>query len=258
METGRKKSTPQAGLLGLADDQELWQHRDQPEACEELLRRHMAFARGLTFKFRSGPEPIEDLVQVAYLGLLNAIRRFDPSRGIRFRTFATPTIDGELKRYFRDRSSLVRIPRGLNERISQVDKATGDLGARIHHTPSIANIAEEMGTGSENVREALQAKQSRHTVPLETTDTEESTGLAVEEMLGEEDEAFAVVDDHEVLVEAVAGLSEREKQVLRMRFREEMTQTEIADEIGNSQMQVSRILRSSLDQLRSRIPKESI
>lgn len=189
----------------------------------------MDIAKGLALKFNSGTNNTDDLIQVAYLGLLNAINRFDPSRGSPFQASAAPTIDGELKRHFRDKSSLVRIPRSLYEQISEVDTAASDLGAETSHTPSLADIAEELGTGEEDVREAMEAKRSRQTVSFDAPQSSEAPDLTAAERIGEVDGAFSVVEDHEVLVEAAADLSERERDVLRMRFREEMTQAEIAE-----------------------------
>ncbi len=256
METIRGIETPTGpeGPPPLVDEATLWRRRDEPKAKEELLSRHMGFAKGLAMKFRSGPDGTDDLVQVAYLGLLNAVDRFDPSRGIPFQAFASPTINGELKRHFRDRGSAVRIPRSLYERIGEVDNAVSNLSAELRHTPSVAEIAAEMETSEHEVVEALEARQSRYPVSFEAPSSDEAPDITPAERIGEPDAGFDTVEAHAVLSEAASELSERDREVLRMRFREEMTQAEIAERIGHSQMHVSRILRRTLDQLRSRLP----
>jgi RNA polymerase sigma-B factor len=217
----------------------------------------MDFARGMALKFRTGPDGVDDLIQVAYLGLVNAVRRFEPSRGIPFQAFASPTINGELKRHFRDRTAPVRIPRSLYERISEVDHAVSELSSGTKRTPTVTEIAEELGAQEEEVLEALEAKQSRFPVSFNAPQSDEAPDVTPAEKIGEEDSGFEEVEDHVMLVEAATELTEREREVLRMRFREEMTQAEIAERIGHSQMHVSRILRRTLDRLRSRLPAES-
>lgn len=236
----------------------LWERRNEPKVKEELLRRHMDFAKGLALKFRAGPDGTDDLIQVAYLGLLNAVDRFDPVRGIPFQAFASPTINGELKRHFRDRGSAVRIPRSLYERIGQVDSAVSSLSAERKHTPSIAEIADEMDTGEYEVIEALAAKQTRYPVSFEAPASDDAPDITPAERIGSPDEAFEVVEDRTMLVDAAAELSDRDRDVLEMRFRDEMTQAEIAERIGHSQMHVSRILRRTLDRMRDNLPADVI
>jgi RNA polymerase sigma-B factor len=217
----------------------------------------MDFAKGLALKFRTGPDNVDDLIQVAYLGLVNAVQRFDPSRGIPFQAFASPTINGELKRHFRDRTAPVRIPRSLYERISEVDNAVSELSAGMKQTPSVSEIAAELGKAEEEVLEAMEAKQSRFPVSFDAPQGDESPDVTPAEKIGKEDGGFSEVEDHVMLADAAAELTDRERDVLRMRFREEMTQAEIAEKIGHSQMHVSRILRRTLDRLRSKMPAES-
>lgn len=260
MET-MSKTDRRIGINGpgpLTDEQALWARRNDPKTKEELLRRHMDFAKGLALKFRVGPQGTDDLIQVAYLGLLNAVNRFDPSRSIPFQAFASPTINGELKRHFRDRGSAIRIPRSLYERIGEVDSAVSTLSAERKHTPTVSEIAGEMDTSEYEVIEALEAKQSRYPVSFDAPSSDDSPDATPAERIGETDSAFDVVEDHTMLVNAAAELSERERDVLRMRFRDEMTQAEIAERIGHSQMHVSRILRRTLDRLRDRLPAESV
>jgi RNA polymerase sigma-B factor len=244
-------------LTPLVDEDVLWRRRDEPRMREELLRRYADFARKLALKFRAGPEGTDDLIQVASLGLINAVDRFDPSRGIPFQAFASPTINGELKRHFRDRGSAVRIPRSLYERIGEIDSAVSSLSAERKHTPSIAEIAAEMDTSEHEVIEAIEARQSRYPVSFEAPASDDAPEITPAERIGVPDGAFDTVEDHAMLVDAASELSEREREVLRMRFREEMTQAEIAERIGHSQMHVSRILRRTLDRLRERLPAES-
>jgi RNA polymerase sigma-B factor len=259
MEQDREDTAgPGGAMLAMSSDADLWRDRDAPQVKEELLRRHMDFAKGIALKFSSGPEQVDDLIQVAYLGLVQALERFDPDRGIPFQAFASPTINGELKRHFRDRTSQVRIPRSLYERISEVDSVTSDLSAEMKRTPTVSEIAKEMDTQEYEVLEAIEAKHSRYPVSLEGPSSDDSPDLAPADRIGEEDGSFEEVADHLMLVDAAAELSEREREVLRLRFREEMTQSEIAERIGHSQMHVSRILRRTLETLRNTLPAETV
>jgi RNA polymerase sigma-B factor len=253
MDEATRTISSEGPLLGLAEEKTLWKKREEPAIREELVRRHMGFARGLALAFRAGPDSTDDLVQVANLALVKAIDRYDPSREIPFRAFAAPTINGELKRHFRDRVAQVRVPRSLHERITKVDQAVNGLSADLRRSPSVSEIAEEIGTPTEEVIEAIEARQSRFTVSLETPTGAEPDAIAPAEKIGEDDETFEEVEQNLMLRAAADDLSESEKQVLRLRFREDMTQSEIADEIGYSQMHVSRILRRSIATLREEL-----
>lgn len=241
---------------GLADESRLWADRDtDPRAREELLNRYLAYAKSIAMKFRSQAESLDDLVQVASLGLVNAVNRYDPTRGIPFVAFASPTITGELKRHFRDHTSAMRIPRSLYDRIGQVDSTVGELTHQLNREPSVTEIAAEMSSDETEVIEAFEASRNRHPMSLDQPapgGDEDSTPPT--EWLGEADDNLELIEERILLHDAVEGLSEQERDVLRMRFRDELTQSEIADRIGRSQMHVSRMLRRILNRMREQIP----
>jgi RNA polymerase sigma-B factor len=245
-------------LLGLVDESTLWEKRDEEPVRDELTRRHIDLARRAALSFRTSSEPFDDLFQVASLALVMAIDRFDPSRGVPFRSFAAPTINGELKRHFRDRVGQVRLPRSLHERISEVDSVTNDLSADLKRDPSVSEIANEIESDEEQVIEAIEAKQRRFTVSMEAPVDGGPDGIAPADKIGTDDETFEEVEDNITLTAVSGELSEAEKQVLRLRFREDLTQSEIADEIGYSQMHVSRILQRSIQTLREELVGQSV
>ncbi len=256
METARRSNSRDGSLLGLTEERQLWKRRDDDDVREELARRYMDFARGLALSFRTGPEPTDDLIQVASLALVKAIDRFDPSRAIPFQAFASPTINGELKRHFRDRVAPVRIPRSLYERMAEVDSATSDLGAELKRSPTVSEIADELDTAEYEVLEAIEAKQTRYPVSLEGPAGSEPDDTTPSERIGEEDESFGEIEDNLTLQTAASDLSGTERQVLRLRFREDLTQSEIAEQIGYSQMHVSRIIRRSIRRMRESLDRQ--
>jgi RNA polymerase sigma-B factor len=245
---------------GLASERELWErlarNRDQT-AREELVRRNMPFAKRLALRYRGASESLDDLLQVANLGLLNAVDRFDPDRGIPFTAFASPTILGELKRHFRDRVWTVRVPRGLHDRMADVDKAITELTKELQCSPSVAQIAERLDLEMSDVLEVLEANHNRRPLSLDRPaggdDSEES---APSEWIGDEDEAYELVEGRIALDAALPHLDERERLVLRMRFVDDMTQSQIAERVGHSQMHVSRILRRALARIREQIREQ--
>lgn len=248
-------STP-GSMIGLVDEQELWARRDtDPHAREELVNRYLAFAKSVAVRYRSQAESLDDLVQVASLGLVNAVKRFDPDRGVPFIAFASPTITGELKRHFRDRTSAMRLPRSLYDRIGQIDIVVSDLNSQLNREPTVAEIAEEMGCPEEEVIEAFEAGHNRHPVSLDQSpgSTDDDSGSPAE-WLGQEDAAFEIAESRIMLRAAMVDLSPEERMVIRLRFRDELTQSEIAEKIGHSQMHVSRMLRRILDRMGSQIP----
>jgi RNA polymerase sigma-B factor len=257
MGTANNTISSEGPLLGLAEESTLWEKRDEAPVKAELTRRYMEVARGAALSFRKSSEPFEDLLQVANLALVMAIDRFDPSRGVPFRSFAAPTINGELKRHFRDRVGQVRLPRSLHERISRVDSVVSDLSADLRRDPEISEIADEIDSGEEEVVEAIEAKQRRFTVSMEAPVDGGPDGATPADRIGTEDEHFEEVEDSITLGSATDELSGPEKQVLRLRFREDLTQSEIADEIGCSQMHVSRILRRSIETLRNELSEQA-
>jgi RNA polymerase sigma-B factor len=221
------------------------------------VRRNMAFAKRLALRYRGASESLDDLLQVANVGLLNAIDRFDPDRGIPFTAFASPTILGELKRHFRDRVWTVRVPRGLHDRMADVDKAITELTKELQRSPSVAQIAERLELEMTDVLEVLEANHNRRPLSLDRPaggdDAEEAPPT---EWVGAEDEGFELVEGRIALDSALPHLDERERLVLRMRFVDDMTQSQIAERVGHSQMHVSRILRRALTRIREQIKEQ--
>jgi RNA polymerase sigma-B factor len=248
---------PSSPSDGLASERELWQRfldRRDPATREELVRRYLPFARSLAGRYRGGSESFDDLMQVASLGLVNAIDRFDPSRGTPFPAFASPTILGELKRHFRDRVWTVRVPRGLHDRMAEVEKAMSKLTVELQRSPSVAELAERLEVDPTDVLEVLEANRNRRPLSLDRPvggdDSEESPAG---EWIGEEDRGFSLAEDRVTLEAALPALDERERLILRLRFVEDMTQSQIAEQIGHSQMHVSRILRRTLERIRQEV-----
>lgn len=257
--TGAARSGPRlASTLGLAEESELWEARDSdPRACEELVERYLAYAKSIAMRFHSSTESLDDLIQVASLGLVNAINRFDPERGIPFIAFASPTINGELKRHFRDRSSTMHIPRSLYDRIGKVDAATSELTVELNREPSPGEIAAEMETTEHDVIEAIDASRNRHPVSLDRPPASANRdGFSPAEWLGEEDGNFELTEERILLRDAFSHLSDHERMVLHMRYGEELTQSEIAARIGRSQMHVSRLLQRILGRMRDDMPTD--
>ncbi len=245
----------------LADERKLLERyakEESPALREELVERFMPLARRLAARYAGGAEPFDDLVQVASVGLVKAIDRFDPERGTAFSTFAVPTILGELKRHFRDRGWSVHVPRDVQERILKVERALAELPARLGHPPTVHEIAESIEATDEEVLEAMHAAQGHHAVSLDASaamaDGDEPTPLG--ERIGSEDLSFETVEYGAAIGPVLEEISERDRLVLHLRFVEDMTQSEIADKVGVSQMHVSRILRATIDRLRDAIPEE--
>jgi RNA polymerase sigma-B factor len=227
-----------------------WQRDGDEAAREELLTRFMPLARSLARRYGRSSEPFEDLLQVASLGLLKAMDRYDVERGHPFQSFAVPTILGEMRRYFRDSGWAVHVPRGAQERALKVRDAQERIANERGHAPTANQLAEYLELDSEEVIDALQAIQAYETVSLDAPrpGADDDAGAAYGDSIGGEDERYELV----ATVAAVLGhIPPRERTILKMRFVEDLTQTEIAERVGISQMQVSRLLRRSLDQLRT-------
>ena len=228
-----------------------------PAIRDELVRRHMPFAKRLALRYRGASESFDDLLQVANLGLLNAVDRFDPERGIPFTAFASPTILGELKRHFRDRVWTVRVPRGLHDRMAEVDRAVTQLTKSLQRSPSVGEIAEALEIEQTDVLEVIEANHNRRPLSLDrSANSEDPDEAAPTDWVGSEDEGFELVEGRIALDAALPYLDERERLVLRLRFAEDMTQSQIAERIGHSQMHVSRILRRALARIREQIEEE--
>jgi RNA polymerase sigma-B factor len=224
--------------------------RDQA-ARTELIELYMPLARRMASRYAGVSEPYDDLLQVASLGLLNAVDRFDASRGTPFAGFAKPTILGELKRHFRDKVWTVRVPRSIHDRMAEVEKATEKLTLEKGRPPSVEELAEEAGIDAADVLDVLEAKHNRKPLSLDAPPNgEDPEGSSGAEWVGRPDGNFVLIEDRIAMEAVLPVLGEREREVLRLRFAEELPQTEIALRIGCSQMHVSRLLRRSLDKLR--------
>ena len=223
---------------------------------EELVARFMPLARSLANRYAGGSEPTEDLHQVASLGLVKAIDGFDPTLGHSFASYAAPTILGELKRHFRDRSRQVHMPRGLQERIALIERAIDELPTELGYQPSAAQVAERVGLSVEEVLEAMEAASARHTYSLEASvSADDEEGARLGDTIGEIDPGYSTVEFGEAISRTIASLSERERMIMHLRFVEDLTQSEIAKRVGISQMHVSRLLRRALDQVRRQVPR---
>lgn len=232
-----------------------WQHEGDAAAREALALRFLPLARRLARRYTNSSIPYEDLVQVASLALVKAIDRFDCERGKRFEAFAIPTILGELKRHFRDSSWSVRVAREAQEHARAVARASERLVGGDGRGPTVCDLAVYLELSEEQVLDGLQAAQA-HTAasldaPLPSADGDEGTTLASQ--LGVSEDGYERVETRMALKDAVQGLSEPEQTMLKMRFAEEMTQSEIGTRLGISQMQVSRLLRRTLELLRTRL-----
>lgn len=248
----RVRSRSHGPMSRPADSNELfvrWQRDGEQHAREELVQRFLPLARKLAVRYQGAREPLDDLVQVASLGLVKAIDRFDPTRGIAFASFAVPTILGELKRYFRDLGWSVHVPRGCQERALKVEEAQRKLAA-AGRTPTFNELAEYLEWSIEDVLDAVEAAAAHHAASLDApVDGDDGETATLADSLGREDQRFELVDAGTTIAAAARHLDERERRVLALRFIEDRTQMEIAQEIGVSQMQVSRILRKAVARL---------
>ena len=242
-----------SGRLASADADQLfvlWQQECDRGARDELVARFLPLARKLARRY-VGREPFDDLLQVASIGLLRAIERFEPGRGTAFSSFAVPTILGELKRHFRDTGWFVHVPRGLQELALKVQEAEQNLSAKTGRSPNAQDLALYLEVSVEDVVEALQAAAGHHFTSLyaELSDRD-GERVALADAFGEEDARFQLIEDAVTIAAAARGLSGRERYVLGLYFLEDQSQAQIAKQIGVSQMQVSRILRRALERLR--------
>ena len=229
------------------------------EARDQLIVNHINLVRFLASKFKNRGESLEDLVQVGTIGLIKAIDRFDPERGLEFTTYATPTIMGEIKRHFRDKGWSVRVPRRLQELSAKVNQASDELTNQLQRSPSVAEIAEHLGTSVDEVLEAMESSSAYSSVPLEGGGGgEEDETPSIIDHYATEDPDLAASDDRIVLEQAIADFSPREQEVVRMRFDEGLTQVEIAERLGISQVQVSRLLRRTLRRIQDKIDPEGL
>ncbi|MEY9963138.1 RNA polymerase sigma-B factor [Streptacidiphilus sp. MAP12-16] len=229
--------------------------REAPERVElrnQLVRMHIPLVEHLARRFRNRGEPLDDLTQVATIGLIKSVDRFDVDRGVEFSTYATPTIVGEIKRHFRDKGWAVRVPRRLQELRLSLTTATGELSQQHGRSPTVHELAERLGISEEEVLEGLESANAYSTLSLDVPDTDDESP-AVADTLGAEDDALEGVEYRESLKPLLAQLPQREQRILVLRFFRNMTQSQIAAEVGISQMHVSRLLARTLAQLRDKL-----
>ena len=264
---GPKRGGHRSALTGPSDETSLMagddallrrfaQTRD-PRLKEELVKRFLPLARSLALRYRGASEQLEDLIQVASLGLVKALGGFDPERGNSFVAYAAPTILGELRRHFRDRVWEVHLPRVLQERAMAVSEAARELAEEEDRTPTMAQIAARLKLTEEEISEALQANEARHTLSLDvpqSADDRDSAPLV--ESVGAPEPGYGMVETQ--LAAAEAPLDDRERAVLRLRFEETLTQHEIGRRLGLSQMQISRIMRRALRKLLEAVQGEGL
>ncbi|HEV3475393.1 MAG TPA: SigB/SigF/SigG family RNA polymerase sigma factor [Actinomycetota bacterium] len=228
--------------------EELFRRLPEPEARDELTRIYQPLAEYLARRFFGRGEPIEDLIQVANIGLLKAIDRFDLSREVKFSTYATATVVGELKRHFRDKGWALRVPRRLQEAGMKVGRAVSELSQDLGRAPTIREIAQRTELSDEEVLEAMETAHAYTTASLDApTDEDGATSI---DRLGAEEEMFEQLEGWTSLAPAIQELPQRERTILYLRFFRGLTQTQIADELGISQMHVSRLLARTLRDLR--------
>ncbi len=235
---------------------ERYHRKADPAAREALVERFLPLARQLARRYQRAGEPLDDLIQVASLGLLKAIERFDPARETAFSSFAVPTILGELKRHFRDKGWSVRVPRDLQELAVKVDRVGEDMSRELGRAPTPVEIGERLGANPEQVLEAREAAGAYRAVSLDRPRNEEDEEGELVDAFGSEDHGFAIAEDAATVERLMRVLSEREREVLRLRFEEDLTQSEIGDIVGVSQMHVSRLIRQSIARLRAEVEEK--
>jgi RNA polymerase sigma-B factor len=221
-----------------------------PDLRDRLVRRYMPLARYSASRYARGHEPFDDLLQVASIGLLKAIDRYEPARDVEFSSYALPTMAGELRRHFRDRGWNVRPPRDLQDRALAVDRATKTLVADLGRSPAVSEIAGATGLSEEIVLEAREALGARSAVSFSAPATG-NDGIALDDRLGTCDLGFDGAENRATVDRLLRHLSQREREIVRLRFDEDLTQAEIGACVGLSQMHISRVLRQALEKLRA-------
>ncbi len=233
--------------------------RERDRIRESLVRGYESLVHFLARRFQNRGEPLEDIVQVGFLGLIKAIDRFDPAMGNEFTTFATPTILGEIRRYFRDKGWSIRFPRRLQELYQQVVRTNEELKNVLNRQPSVAEVAERLGVEPDDVLEAMEMSTALTPLSIDAPvgGAGPDEGRQLGEAVGEEDPNLDRVEMRDVLARAMQHLNERERRIMIMRFFDEMSQSEVAKRLGISQMHVSRLQRAALEQLREHLPPDS-
>ncbi len=225
---------------------------ERQRSCrEELVSLHLPLVDHCARRFANRGEPLDDLVQVGTIGLIKSVDRFDTDRGVEFSTYATPTIIGEIKRYFRDKGWAIRVPRRLQELRMSISAVTGELSQELGRSPTPREIGEKIGVSVEEVLEGIESANAYSTLSLDASDNnDDGAGASMLDTLGMDDEALDHVEIRESIKPLIEALPLREKKILMLRFFRGMTQSQIAAEIGVSQMHVSRLLNRTLEQLR--------
>ncbi|MFZ1992495.1 MAG: SigB/SigF/SigG family RNA polymerase sigma factor [Solirubrobacteraceae bacterium] len=228
-----------------------YRQAEDPVLLEEIVRRFEPLARSVARRYHARGEPLEDLTQVAMVGLLKAIARFEPERGFAFTSYATPTMLGELKRYFRDSGWALHVPRGVKERALELASVSDQLSSKLGRSPSLTELGEALHATEEQTLEAIEAYHARHAAPLEAGSDDEETGVpSLAAVLGAEDARLEQAEYLTMIAKGVETLSDSDRLILFLRFGRDMTQSEIAARVGTSQMQVSRLLRSAIEKIR--------
>jgi RNA polymerase sigma-B factor len=226
-------------------------------AREQLIEQYMSLVRSLARRYSYRGEQLEDLVQIGAIGLIKAIDRFDVDRGVELTTYATPNIIGEIKRHFRDRGWSVRVPRGLQELNIQLSRLIEQLTVQLGHSPTIAELAKAANVTDEEVLEALESGRAYSSLSLSVGSGHDDEGeLDPLDSLGSEEHQYEVSEDRAVLAPGFRVLDERERRILHLRFFEGLTQSQIAQQVGISQMHVSRLIRRSLEKIREEIASD--
>jgi RNA polymerase sigma-B factor len=226
-------------------------------ARDALVHLHLPLVEHCARRFRNRGEPLEDLVQVGTIGLIKSIDRFDLDRGVEFSTYATPTIIGEIKRYFRDKGWAIRVPRRLQELRMQIGAATAELTQSLGRSPTPRELAEAIGCTVEEIVEGIESSNAYSTLSLDASDDSDDGAATMLDAIGVDDEGLEHVEIRESIKPLLDRLEPREKKILLLRFFRNMTQSQIADEIGVSQMHVSRLLNRTLEQLRTSLEESS-
>lgn len=240
-----------AATSGSSELFERWHRYGDRRARDELIERFLPLARKLARRYVPSSEPYEDLVQVASLGLVKAVERFDPGRGFAFTSFAVPTIVGELKRYFRDSGWALHVDRSAQERARKIIEAEQQITVQTGHSPTVNELAQYLEMSEEEVLDGLQTAEAYDAISLDAPLQSDEDGVTTRlDSIADRDERLGLVDEQATIFAAARHLSVREREILFLRFTEDLTQTEIAERVGVSQMQVSRLLRRSVQRLR--------
>lgn len=235
-----------------------YQRTQEPEVREKLILAHMNLVRYLARKFANRGEPLEDLIQVGTIGLINAIDRFDPDRGIRFATYATPTIVGEIRRYFRDRGWSMKVPRRLQELSLAATKATDELTQELNRSPTMKEVADRLEVSEDEALEAIELGELYQLPSLDSARGEESddSRAVLADYVGEADTELERFERRARLADALKALPPRERQIIQLRFFRNLSQTEVARRMRISQMHVSRLQHRALDRMRELLKEQ--